>query len=111
MPRRLAAAVASAALDGGHDQDLRRGDVELPDGARLSRAIEPKGEPAGREMLGEKSLGWRNRLGAIPVPLGECQVAVSRLEQSKLRHDLVTPSGSVRDPNQAQTSATTRGRT
>ena len=79
MAPRLASTVASASLDGRHDQDLRRSDVELPNWAGLSGPIKPEREPSGREMLGEKGLGKGDCLGTIAVPLGERQVPVSRL--------------------------------
>ena len=57
-------------------------------GSGLAGPVEPEGQPSRREMLGEQRFGRGDRLGPVLVPLGEGQVAVSRLEQSQLGHEL-----------------------
>ena len=65
----------------GHDQDLGRRFFKLPDRRRPARPVEAKRQAPRRTMFGERRFRRDDRFGPILVPLGQSQVAVSRLEQ------------------------------
>jgi hypothetical protein len=79
-------------LDRRDQEDFRGRRVELADGLGLTWPIEPKSQPAGGEILGKSRCRTINGVRTIGIPLGEAKVAVSRLQESQLRHGVLAPS-------------------